>query len=139
MHQNFRRDKYCHLSLLDRLHWQCFLAKTLATVTEYVLALATLGEATKNRNNLIFCRATQGGQYKLGGRDSASEIALNFTNVNTTYLINDTESIITSTSAKKGFVVKVEGILPRTNHFILSTAFLSAGPNVIKKFIYECS
>jgi hypothetical protein len=35
------------------------LAKMLATATEYVLALATLGDVTKNRNNPIFCCAAQ--------------------------------------------------------------------------------
>jgi hypothetical protein len=32
---------------MDRLHWQCFLAKMLATLTEYVLALSILGNVTK--------------------------------------------------------------------------------------------
>jgi hypothetical protein len=40
------------------------LTKTSVTATEYVLALATLGNATKNRNNPILCRAAQGGQGK---------------------------------------------------------------------------
>ncbi len=34
-------------SIMDHLHWRCFLAKMPVTVTEYVLALATLGDATK--------------------------------------------------------------------------------------------
>ncbi len=33
------------------------LAKMLVTATEYVLALATLGDITNNRNNPIFCHA----------------------------------------------------------------------------------
>jgi hypothetical protein len=35
------------------------LAKTLATTTDNVIALATLGDITKNQNNPIFCHATQ--------------------------------------------------------------------------------
>jgi hypothetical protein len=49
---------------MDHLHLQCFLVRMLATATEYVLALATLGKATKNRNNPILFHATQGGQGK---------------------------------------------------------------------------
>jgi hypothetical protein len=40
------------------------LAKMLATATEYVLALATLGDTTKNRNNPFLCPTAQDGQGK---------------------------------------------------------------------------
>jgi hypothetical protein len=40
------------------------LAKTLATATKYVLALATLGDATKNRNNPFLCPTAQDSQGK---------------------------------------------------------------------------
>ncbi len=33
------------------------LAKMLVTATEYILALATLGDITNNRNNPIICHA----------------------------------------------------------------------------------
>ncbi len=46
--------------LKDHLHWQCYFGKKIGDsadidnkVTEYVLALATLGDATRNRNNPI--------------------------------------------------------------------------------------
>jgi hypothetical protein len=55
------------------------LAKTSATVTEYVLALATLGDVTKNRNNPIFCRVAQ----ELLLAAVMGVIALDFANVNT--------------------------------------------------------
>jgi hypothetical protein len=52
----------CILSHPSSLYWIIYigdviLAKTLATATEYVLALAILGNVTKNRNHPIFCRA----------------------------------------------------------------------------------
>jgi hypothetical protein len=52
------------------------------TATEYVLALATLGDTTKNRNNPIFCRAAQ-EQCLLSLVAVAGVIALDFANVNT--------------------------------------------------------
>jgi len=55
------------------------LAKTSATATdidnkapEYVLALATLGNVTRNRNNPMG-RATQGGQGKYNGECRLSQ------------------------------------------------------------------
>jgi len=58
------------------------LAKTSVTATEYVLALATLGDATKNRNNPIFCCAAQ-EQWLLSLVPVAGIIVLDFANVNT--------------------------------------------------------
>ncbi len=58
------------------------LAKMLMTATEYVLALATLGDATKNRNNPIFCCAAH-EQWSLSLVAVAGIIALDFANVNT--------------------------------------------------------
>jgi hypothetical protein len=58
------------------------LAKTLATATVYVLALATLGDMTKNRNNPIFCCAAQ-EQWLLSLVAVAGVIVLDFANVNT--------------------------------------------------------
>jgi len=57
------------------------LAKSSATVTEYVLAFATLGDVTKNRNNPIFCRTAQ-EQWLLWLVTVAGIIALDFANVN---------------------------------------------------------
>ena len=37
----------------SHVHWQHFLVKMVATVTDYLLALATLDDATKNRNDPI--------------------------------------------------------------------------------------
>jgi hypothetical protein len=51
-----------------------------ATAIKYVLALATLGNATKNRNNPIFCHAAQEQWLLLL---VAGDIALDFINVNT--------------------------------------------------------
>ncbi len=53
------------------------LAKMLTTATEYVLALATLGDATKN----IFCAAHE--QWLLSLVAVVGIIALDFANVNT--------------------------------------------------------
>ncbi len=39
------------VAIMDLLHWQCYFGKTLEAATEYVLALATLGDVTRNRNN----------------------------------------------------------------------------------------
>jgi hypothetical protein len=47
-----------------------------------VLALATLGDATKNRNNPIFCHVTQ----ELSLVAVAGIIALDFANVKTAYV-----------------------------------------------------
>jgi len=52
------------------------------TATEYVLALATLGDTTKNRNNPIFCCAAQ-EQWLLSLVAVAGVIVLDFANVNT--------------------------------------------------------
>ncbi len=41
------------LFLKANVHWQHFMAKMSVTVTDYLLALATLGDATKNRNDPI--------------------------------------------------------------------------------------
>jgi hypothetical protein len=57
------------------------LAKTSATATEYVLALATLGDVTKNRNNPIFCCAAQ-EQWLLSLVTVAGVIMLDYANVN---------------------------------------------------------
>jgi hypothetical protein len=38
---------------MDHLNWQYYFGETSATVTEYVLAMATLGSVTRNRNNPI--------------------------------------------------------------------------------------
>jgi hypothetical protein len=57
------------------------LAKTSTTATEYVLALATLGDTTNNRNNLIFCCAAQ-EQCLLSLVAVAGIIVLDFANVN---------------------------------------------------------
>jgi len=54
------------------------LAKMLTTATEYVLALATLGDATKN----IFCCAAH-EQWLLLLVAVVGVIALDFANVNT--------------------------------------------------------
>jgi hypothetical protein len=41
------------LSFKAHAHWQHFLAKTLATATDYLLSLATLGDTTQHKNDPI--------------------------------------------------------------------------------------
>jgi hypothetical protein len=52
---------------MDHLHWQYYFVEMSATVTEYVLAMATLGSVTRSRNNPYLCRDTQGSQGKNNG------------------------------------------------------------------------
>ncbi len=70
-------------------------AKTSATATEYVLTLATLGDAIKNRNNPIFCHTAQ-EQWLLSLVAVAGIIALDFANVNTALVMKEKRVIVSS-------------------------------------------
>ncbi len=65
------------------MHWRLFLAKTSATATEFLLALATLGDATQIGSFLFYVVPPKVAKASKEGVISQAVITLNFANGNT--------------------------------------------------------